>query len=114
MTEDQKQISDFFAFTCLAILIFGLLEILYQVYYYVEGIFYSTYSNYDPDTDDMNIRFSSVQSRSSYIPQVNSSMYPNPLIVCAYEQMDYEFFDWQDPDTSYEDYNVTEDLSGVL
>jgi len=115
MTEDQKQISDFFAYTCLAILIFGLLEILYIICFSLEGLFYSTYSsNYDPDTNDMGIRFSSVESRSSYIPQVNSPMHPHPLIVCGYEQMDYELFDWQDPDNSYEYYNVTEDLSAVF
>ncbi len=51
---------------------------------------------------------------SSYIPQVQSSYFPYPLVACPVEDFDEKLFDWASPFHSYEYYDLTLDAEAIV
>ena len=64
--------------------------------------------------DDQSINFSDVPSISAYIPQVNSTMFPYPLIAADIDGLDEELFDWNDSDHPFSFYDLTRDTEELL
>jgi len=50
----------------------------------------------------------------AYIPEVNSRELSYPLIACRIDTFDHELFEWQNPDASYEVYDLTRDVAMIL
>merc|ERR1711957_214048 len=64
--------------------------------------------------EDMGVNFSDVSTISSYIPQINSPMFAQPLVACSVTNLDKNLFDWSDPDRSYVYYDLTKDAEYLL
>lgn len=111
MTEDQEQIVRVYGWTCVAFLI-GV--ILVFVFRFIRAGLRAVKSDYSPVGKDMKIPFTEVPSIDSYIPQVISSEFAYPLILCDISNIDEELFSWVDHDKPHSYYDISKDVSAVL
>jgi hypothetical protein len=64
--------------------------------------------------DDQGINFSDVPSISSYVPQVESSVFSYPLLAANIDHIDSDLLDWNDPDRPHAFYDLTKDAEIML
>jgi len=111
MTKEQETLTKIYGWTSVAVL-FGVVVIFSsQFVQYFKNMFRSTYV---ASGDDQSINFSDVPSISAYIPQVNSTMFPYPLIAADIDGLDEELFDWNDSDHPFSFYDLTRDTEELL
>jgi len=111
MTEDQIISTTYFGWSAFAIVIIILGKFLYLWYSGWKQLYIS---NYEPVGETQGIAWSEVDSRSAYIPQVESSVFAYPLVACKTDGMDEELFDFKDPDRAYRYYDLTVDADKLL
>lgn len=71
----------------------------------------SQFSNsYKPTGKDQNIDFSNVKGIEAYIPQILIGSYAFPLLACNIDDVDQKYIGWNDPGTSYDEYNMLFDI----
>lgn len=111
MTPDQEDVTTIFGWTSVAISAVVIIKFVWGWVEQAQSLFTSSYSAVG---DDQNIPFSQVTSRSAYIPQVYSPMFPYPLIACDSDAVDEELYDWADPDRPFAFYDLTKDAMKLL
>jgi hypothetical protein len=111
MTDDQIISSTYFGWSAFAIVIIILGRFLYLWYSGWKQLYIS---NYAPVGETQGIAWSEVDSRSAYIPQVESPVFAFPLVACKTDGMDEELFDFKDPDRTYRYYDLTVDAEKLL
>jgi len=111
MTDDQITMTTIFGWTSIAILAVVVLKFCWGWWSSIQALYESTY---EPVGDDQNIPFSSVESRSAYIPQVVSPQFSYPLLACSSDSIDEELYDWVDPARKFSWYDLTKDASKLL
>mmetsp|Transcript_8508 Transcript_8508/g.12383 ORF Transcript_8508/g.12383 Transcript_8508/m.12383 type:complete len:973 (+) Transcript_8508:76-2994(+) len=111
MTEEQELVTDIYGWTSVAFLAGTALLFLFLAIGEFKKMFFG---GHDPTGDDMNIKYSDVQSMDSYIPQVKSTLFNYPLIGCKTDNIDDSLFSWRDPDKPYDFYNLTKDAEDIL
>ena len=111
MTPEQKISTTYFGWSAVAIIcLFGLV-FLKRTWHIIVDRFHSTYKAVG---SDQGIPFSSVASRSAYIPQVTSTLFAYPLIACNTDNLDEELYDFTDPEREYRFYDLTKDAKKLL
>jgi hypothetical protein len=111
VTNDQVITTTYFGWAALAIMCIVILRFVWGWW----GIFMTLYqSSYSSVGDDQGIAFSTVESRSAYIPQVTSQLFAYPLVACKTDDVDPELFDWVDTDRSFQFYDLTKDAEKLL
>lgn len=98
MTEDQILSTTYYGWTAVAIISLIALVFLKRATKKVMDRFKRTYKAVG---DDQGIPFSSVTSRSAYLPSVTSRLFAYPLIACNTDGIDEELYDWEDPDRDF-------------
>lgn len=112
MTEEQELISDIFGWTSVGVL--GVIFLSF-VWGWVKAIAHYFHGSYVPVGESQNIPFSEVASISSYIPQVESSVFSYPLLACNVDGIDHKLLEWTDPDRpDYKFYDLTKDAEALL
>ena len=111
MTDDQETATDIYGWTSIGVFALIGLSFLWGWSFRLSGLFRGTYK---PRGDDQGIHFSDVKSISAYIPQVESPVYPYPLLACSIEGIDKDILDWTDPDRPHEFYDLTKDAAFLL
>lgn len=121
MSDEQKFLSLLFGWTSVGVLGLVVMKFLYGIGIKVRKQFVINYevsgaivaccccgcrncidltvtffSSYDrkADADDQGIGFHDVRNIAGYVPQVRSSMFSYPLIVCPTKRLGDELFDW--------------------
>ncbi|CAB9522978.1 protease [Seminavis robusta] len=112
-SEDQQTLVYVYGyascFLCAGLLLWWFLSFLASF----RGLFRGRYK--EPKRRDRGISFSDVDLISTYIPQVKSTYFSYPLLVCDVEQVkDETLFSWNDPDCFYEDYDLTKDAKKLI
>jgi len=111
MTLEQEWATEIYGWTSVAILILLVGVFIWRVF---DGITTYFLGGYEPTGRDMNVNFSEVKSIDSFIPQINSSHFVNPLIACSLEGIDEGLMSWTDPEKPYEYYNLTKDADKIF
>ncbi len=112
MTEEQEFISDIFGWTSVGVL--GLIFFSF-IWGWLKAIVHYFQGAYIPVGESQNIPFSEVPSISSYIPQVESSVFSYPLLACNVDGIDHKLLEWTDPDRpDYKFYDLTKDAEALL
>lgn len=109
MTEEQEQVTSVYGWTSFALVVAVCIFILKRSVY---NFMYR--SRYKACGEDQGIDFSEVATISSYIPQVQSDLFPHPLLAVDTDDVDEELYEWKDPDKPYSYYDVTRDAREVL
>jgi len=111
MTSDQEYVVDLASIASVAVLVLILMYTAWRLLHHVREYFQSTYK---PCGADQNICFSNVEAIDSYIPQVHSSQFAYPLILCDIEGLDENLFNWNDPNRPRCYYDLTKDARPFL
>jgi hypothetical protein len=111
MTDEQIISTTYYGWTAVAVLCIVALVFLRRACKKFLDRYKSTYKVVG---DDTGIPFSTVASRSAYIPQVVSRTFAYPLIACNTDDIDEELYDWRDPDHDYRFYDLTKDAKKLL
>ena len=111
MSPAQETITSVYGWSSVGVLVAVVAILISRIVNYWRGFFYGTYT---PHGDDQKIPYSEVPSISAYIPQVNSSLFPYPLVACKTEDFDERLFDWTDHDRPYSFYDLTKDAKVLL
>ena len=111
MTPEQEEVTTIFGWTAVAITAIVIVKFVWGWVEMSQSLFRSTYSGVG---DDQSTPFSQVASRSAYVPQVRSSLFPYPLIACDTDDVDEELYDWLDPERPYDLYDLTKDAMQLL
>lgn len=111
MTDDQEILTDVYGWTVLGILCMIVLSFVRSWWQSLTLLFRGSYK---ARGDDQGIPFSSVDSISAYVPQVESPVYSYPLLACNIDGIDPELLDWTDPDRPYSFYDLTKDAEVLL
>ena len=109
MTVEQEQVTSVYGWTSFALVVAVCIFILQRS---VSNFMYR--SGYEACGEDQGIDFSEVATISSYIPQVQSDLFPCPLLAVDTDDVDEELYEWKDPDKPYSYYDVTRDAREVL
>ena len=111
MTEDQEDVVRFFGRISVTILFIVGFMFIYQI---VNKILDGYRSTYEPHGKDMKIKFSTVKSIDSYIPEKKSSYFTYPLLLCDLDDIDPNLFSWSDPNRPHSYYSVFEDIKEIM
>jgi hypothetical protein len=79
---------------------------MWRISRHILNLFRSTYKEVG---EDQGIPFSSVTSRSAYIPAVKSSLFAYPLIACNTDDIDEELYAFTNPLRTFRFYDLTKD-----
>jgi len=111
MSEDQIFLSKLFGWTSIGVMVLVGLKFTFGFGKTARKQFHR---DYKPSTEDQGISFYDVRNIAAYVPQVRSSMFSYPLLVCSTRRLSDEVLDWTDPDRDYEYYDLTRDAEHVL
>ena len=104
MDEEQEQISMIYGWTSFALVI-GFLVITFGES--MVNLFISMFKGvYKEVGQDQHIDFSSVQDIGGYIPQIPNRSGPHFLLTCDIDDVDQSLIGWNEPDKSYDEYNL--------
>jgi hypothetical protein len=107
MTEDQGKLVTVYGWTSVGILAFVVLMFLCRIGF---GVLWAHSGSYAPRGEDTKVPFSKSESIDSYMPQVQSSLIPYPLLLCDIKDVDTKLFNWTDPERPHSYYDVTQDV----
>lgn len=108
MTEEQETLSTIYGYTSMAALIaFLVIAFGGTIVNFLIRFFKGTYK---PQGADQSIDFSSVPDIDGYVPQVKVSSSFFPLLACDVDDIDTSLIGWNDPGTSYDEYNLIFDV----
>jgi uncharacterized membrane protein YqjE len=107
MTEDQGKLVTVYGWTSVGILAFVALMFLCRIGF---GVLRAYSGSYTPRGEDMKVPFSKIESIDSYMPQVQSSLIPYPLLLCDIKDVGTKLFNWTDPERPHSYYDVTQDV----
>jgi len=108
MTEDQERLSKIFGWTSVGLLIaFAVIVFGGNILKLIMSLFKGVYK---PTGQDQKIDFSSIKDIDGYIPQVRIGSYAYPLLACDIDDVDQTLIGWNDPGTSYDEYNMVFDV----
>lgn len=111
MNDTQEDVTNIFGWTAVGVIGFVLLRFFYNWYNGFMGLFRGTFQTCG---DDQGIHFSEVPSISSYVPQIESSVFSYPLLAANIDKIDSELLDWNDPDRPHAFYDLTKDAEIML
>jgi hypothetical protein len=111
MSDEQEILVDIFGWTSLVFLGFAALFIVFLVVKSVLNMFTAKHVSCG---EDQGIPFSQVPSISTFVPQVESSLYSYPLLACHSNGVDVDLFDWTDPERPHSYYDLTEDADELI
>jgi hypothetical protein len=106
MTDEQIISTSYYGWSAVVIACVVLMVFMWRVFRHEMDLFKSTYEEIG---EDQGIPYSSVTSRSAYIPAVKSSLFAYPLIACNTDGIDEELYDFTDPLRSFKYYDLTKD-----
>jgi hypothetical protein len=106
MTNEQIISTAYYGWSAVGVACVVIIVFMWRIFGHVMDLFRSTYEEIG---DDQGIPYSSVTSRSAYIPAVKSSLFAYPLIVCNTDGIDEELYDFTDPLRSFKYYDLTKD-----
>mmetsp|Transcript_31652 Transcript_31652/g.42181 ORF Transcript_31652/g.42181 Transcript_31652/m.42181 type:complete len:399 (+) Transcript_31652:147-1343(+) len=111
MTPDQEKLVELFGWTSLVLTIAVVIYFACDSLRMVRDLFYY---KHECVGKDQKINYSDVDIISAFVPQVESSFFPYPLLCCNTEGLEEDLFDWIDPDRPHEYYDLTLDAERVL
>jgi len=111
MSDSQQTVTNVYAWTCVFIVLFLFVRLVLDS---VETIRSFLSGQYVAIGAPNETPFSSVGSKTTYIPELESHLYPYPLIACDTSQIPDDLFDWSDPDKPHEHYDLTLDAKKIL
>ena len=111
MTPDQEDATDIYGWAVFAVIIFVALGFVHG---WFTGLMSLFRGSYEARGDDQNIPFSKVPTITTYIPEVESSIFPYPLLACNVDNIDPDLLAWTDPDRPYAYYDLTKDAEVLL
>jgi hypothetical protein len=111
MSDGQETVVDIYGWTSLVFLGFAVLFIIFLVVKSVLDMFIARHVSCG---EDQGIPFSQVPSISTFVPQVESSLYSYPLLACHSSGVDTDLFDWTDPERPHSYYDLTEDADELI
>eukprot|EP00586_Coscinodiscus_wailesii_P003443 CAMPEP_0172485718 /NCGR_PEP_ID=MMETSP1066-20121228/13867_1 /TAXON_ID=671091 /ORGANISM="Coscinodiscus wailesii, Strain CCMP2513" /LENGTH=987 /DNA_ID=CAMNT_0013251149 /DNA_START=47 /DNA_END=3010 /DNA_ORIENTATION=- len=112
MSEGQERICRFYGWTSIAIL--ALVCCIYIQKGLVGSIVRIFFKVYEPEGDAEGTTFSNCRDIEAYIPEIRVSQIPFPLLACDISDIDTQFLGWEDPDRSFEFYNLLNDMERFL
>lgn len=112
MSDSQERVTTLFGWTSVAVIGLVLLSFWYMLYKNCRAWFHGVYS---PNGDDQGQPFSELDSKATYIPEVNSLSFAYPLLAAAnLDAIDEDLFEWTDPDRPHAYYDLTKDAEVLL
>jgi hypothetical protein len=97
MTSEQESVTRIYGWSALILAFLVVLVFIFMIARSVIGMFFK--DSYDPTGKDQGVNFSDVPSMSSYVPQVESTVYSYPLLACNVDAIDHDLLEWTDPGT---------------
>ena len=111
MTPDQEYVADIYGWAVFGVIVFVCLGFVHGWY---TGFMKMFRGSYKSRGEDQNIPFSSVPSITTYIPEVESPIFPYPLLACNIDNTDSDLLAWTDPDRTHAYYDLTKDAEVLL
>ena len=114
MTQEQEDVTTVYGWA--AVVIIGLVGLSFLGVGY-DGIIECFQHKHDVHKTETDVTFYDKQldgSISSYVPMVESHLFPYPLLACKTEGIDSEMFGWTDPDRPHAYYDLTQDAEFLL
>ena len=112
MTNEQENLISIYATSAYTVTAAVAAVVIACILFYVRRIYVASYK---PTGEAQDIPFSTVDSRTAYIPQVKSEAFAFPFLACPVEKIrDCDLFEWEDPQKPYDDYDITEDSRQLL
>jgi hypothetical protein len=97
MTSEQESVTRIYGWSALILAFLVVLVFIFMIARSVIGMFFK--DSFDPTGKDQGVNFSDVPSMSSYVPQVESTVYSYPLLACNVDAIDHDLLEWTDPGT---------------
>ena len=114
MTQEQEDVTTVYGWA--AVVIIGLVGLSFLGVGY-DGIIECFQHKHDVHKAETEVTFYDKQldgSISSYVPMVESHLFPYPLLACNTDGIDSELFGWTDPDRPHAYYDLTKDAEFLL
>lgn len=111
MSPEQQFLSKLFGWTSVGFICLVLLKFSWGIYRKIKREYVT---DYEPSSVDQGINFHDVHAISGYVPQVRSTLFSYPLVVCDCDLIGDRLFDWTDPDHDYGFYDLTKDAEYIL
>jgi hypothetical protein len=111
MTPEQEQLTTVYGWTAVGVVALVLLQLFLGFFGNLVSMFKSTYK---PTGNDQGINFSNVPSISTFIPQIESTIYSYPLLACNVDNLDVDLLEWTDPDRPHVFYDLTKDAEVLI